>query len=208
METKQLTISVDAITAKVEALVIDTEAAYIATGEFLKNVKKTTKDVEAFYSEELTEAKTKKNAAEAERKGVVEKIKLFTDKLDRAERAAKNLMSKFLTEQETKRRKIDAENRRIEEERRLESAIETGNDMILEKPVAIVKEPEVQKVSGTYSVDVWEFEIVDVTKINDTFMIPDEKAIGQTVRSLKGKAQELLGEGIRVTVRKDIRARV
>jgi hypothetical protein len=140
-------------------------------------------------------------------KEVSNKIKLFTDKLDRAERAAKNLMSNFLTKQEAKQRKENEERRRIEEEKRLEIAIETGHEEILEKPIAVVKE-EAPKVAGTYTVDVWEFSIIDKTKINPAFIIPDEKAIGQVVRSMKDKAQALLGEGVKVTVRKDIRARV
>ena len=206
-ETRELTRSVDAITAKVETLVIETTEAYEATGEFLKNCKKTAKQVEAFYSDELTEATDRKKAAESDRKEVSNKIRLFTDKLDRAERAAKNLMSNFLTKQEATRRKEEAERRRIEEEKRLELAIETGHEEILEKPIAVVKS-EAPKVAGTYTVDVWEFEIVDRTKVNASFMIPDEKAIGAIVRTMKGEAQILLGEGVKVTCRKDIRARV
>jgi len=206
-ETTELTRSVDAITAKVETLVIETTEAYEATGEFLKNCKKTAKQVEAFYSEDLTAATDKKKAAEAERKEVSNKIKLFTDKLDRAERAAKNLMSNFLTKQEVANRKADADRRKIEEEKRLDLAIETGHEEILEKPIAVVMS-EVPKVEGTYTVDVWGYEIIDKTKINAAFIIPDEKAIGQVVRSMKEKAQELIGEGVKVTCRKDIRARV
>lgn len=207
METKDLTLTVDAITAQVESLVIETDEAYTATGEFLKKCKQTAKHVEAFYSDELTAAQEKKKAAEAERKEVVNKIKVFTDKLDRAERAAKNLMSNFLTKQEAKRRKEEEERRKIEEEKRLNMAIETGHEEILEKPIAVVKS-EAPKVEGVYSVDVWEYEIIDKTKINPAFIIPDEKAIGQTVRSMKERAQDIIGPGVKVTVRKDMRSRV
>ena len=85
--------------------------------------------------------------------------------------------------------------------------MEPGHEDILEKPIAVVKS-EAPKVAGTYTVDVWEFEIVDKTKINPAFIIPDEKAIGQVVRGMKEKAQELIGEGVKVTCRKDIRAKV
>lgn len=206
-DPKELTISVDAITAKVEGLVIETTEAYEATGEFLKNCKKTAKEVETFYSEELTTATDKKKAAEAERKEVSNKIKLFTDKLDRAAKAANTLMGNFLTKQEAANKKIDDDRREAEADKRLDLAIETGHEEILEKPIAVVKS-EAPKVEGTYTVDVWEFEIVDKTKINAAFIIPDEKAIGQTVRSMKERAQELIGEGVKVTCRKDIRARV
>ena len=109
---KELTITVDAITAKVESLVIETTEAYEAPGEFLKNCKKTAKQVNDFYADDLNTATDKKKAAEAERKEVSNKIKLFTDKLDRAERAAKTLMSNFLTNQAAKQRKEEEDRKK------------------------------------------------------------------------------------------------
>ena len=206
-EPKELTISVDAITAKVETLVIETDEAYQATGEFLLKCKKTTKQVEAFYADDLKTAKDKKKAADDERKEVVNKIELFTDKLDRAEKAAKTLMSNFLTKQAVANKKKEEGRRKEEADKRLDLAIETGHEEILDKPIAVVKS-EAPKVAGTYTVDVWEYEIIDKSKINSAFIVADEKAIGQTVRSMKERATEIIGEGVKVTCRKDIRARV
>ena len=45
--------------------------------------------------------------------------------------------------------------------------------------------------------DNWKFRIVDASKVDRRFLIPDEKAIGQIVRSMKGVAATIVG-GIEV----------
>jgi hypothetical protein len=44
-------------------------------------------------------------------------------------------------------------------------------------------------------------QIVDASKINPAFMMPDEKKIGAQVRALKGDAAAIIGEGVKVTKR-------
>jgi hypothetical protein len=207
-QTTDLTRTVDSIIAQVQGLVIETDEAYQATGEFLKKCKLTAKTVEEFYAADLNAATEKKKAAEAERKAVADAIKVYTDKLDRAERAAKSLMSAYLTKKEEERRKEDARRRKEEEDRRLAAAIDSGHEEILDKPVVIIKTPEPPKVDGTYSVDVWEYEILDKAKINPAYLVADEKAIGSLVRSQHERAADILGPGVRVYSRKDIRTRV
>lgn len=68
--------------------------------------------------------------------------------------------------------------------------------------VAPVIQREAPRVAGLQMREVWEFTIVDPKKINAEFMTPDEKKIGQLVRNMKGDAQAILGEGVRVTSRK------
>jgi hypothetical protein len=76
----------------------------------------------------------------------------------------------------------------------------------LEQQAAAVVAPvihrEAPRVAGLQMREVWEFTILDPKKINPEFLIPDEKKIGQLVRSLKGDAQALLGAGVKVTSRK------
>jgi hypothetical protein len=68
--------------------------------------------------------------------------------------------------------------------------------------VAPVIQREAPKVAGLQMRDVWEFEIVDASKIPAAFLMPDEKKIGQLVRNLKGDAAAILGAGVKVTSRK------
>lgn len=207
MDNTQLQKSVESVISAMELITIENQEQLTEANEFVKKCKVTAKEVEAFFSDDLSAAQEKKKAAEAERKAVSEKIKFFTDKLDKAERAIKNKMSAYLTEQERIRREEEAKKRAEEEARRIETAIETGHEEILDRPVAIVKEPEPELAQGTYTVDVWEYEIIDKTKINAEFLIPDEKGIGATVRSMKERAQSIVGPGVKVTCRKDIRTR-
>jgi len=207
MANTDLQKTVDTVLLQMQTLSVKTDEQYIEAGEFLKKCKVTAKTVEEYYSDELSSAQEKKKAAEAERKAVADKIKAFTDKLSAAERTVKRIMGEYQMEQEIRRREAEEARRREEEERRLNEAIETGKEEALEKPIAVKKEEPV-KVSGTYTVDVWEFEIINKAQINPDYLIPDERAIGSLVRSMKDKAQDLLGPGVRVTCRKDIRARV
>ena len=44
---------------------------------------------------------------------------------------------------------------------------------------------------------VWKFEVVDKSKINEKFMIPDEKTIGELARKLGTQTEDIVG-GIKV----------
>jgi hypothetical protein len=67
--------------------------------------------------------------------------------------------------------------------------------------VAPVISREAPKVAGLQMREVWEYQIVDASKINPAFMMPDEKKIGAQVRALKGDAAAIIGEGVKVTKR-------
>jgi hypothetical protein len=207
-EIKDLQQHVDTVLSRMETITVADQEGYTAAGEFLRKVKQSVKLVEDHFAEELKAAQDKKREAEAERKAVADQIKTFTDKLNRAERAVKKIMGDYLAEEERKRRQIEAQRRKEEEDRRLAEAEETGNEEILDRPVVTKKEPEPPKLEGTYSVDVWEYEIVDISKINPEFLMPDTTAIGKAVRNMKDKAQSLIGPGVKVTCRKDMRVRV
>lgn len=206
-ETTSLQKTVDTVLAQMQNLTVTTDEQYIEAGEFLKKCRITVKAVQDFFSADLAAAQEKKKAAEAERKSVDNQIKAFTDRLDAAERTVKRIMGEYQMAQEKARREAEDARRREEEERRLTTAIETGHEEVLDKPVTVIKEEPV-RVAGTSTVDVWEFEIVDKAKINPDYLIPDEKAIGALVRSMKDRAQAVLGPGVKITCRKDIRVRV
>lgn len=198
---------VDTVVSEMQSLKIETDEHYTQAGEFLRKVKQTAKTVEKAFAQDLAAAKVKKQQAEAERKEVDKRIKAFTDQLDKAERTVKQMMSEYHAEQERKRREAEAQRRKAEEDARLEQAEETGDDRYLDAPVAPKKEAAAPKAEGTYTVDVWKYEIVDKTRINTDYLTPNEKAIGALVRSMKGDAQGVLGEGVRVYKQTDVRAR-
>ncbi|ORC37285.1 hypothetical protein B4O97_03590 [Marispirochaeta aestuarii] len=208
MAEKDLQKTLETVLAEQQTIKIIDQESLEKANLFLTTCKQTSKFVEDHFSDELKEAQEKKKAAEAERKAVVQKIEHFTVPLGKAERTVKSQISAYLTEQERQRREEEARRRREEEERRLAEAVETGEEEILDKPITYVKPPEPELAKGTYTVDVWEFEIVDKAKINPAYLIPDTKAIGAAVRSMKDRAQEALGEGVKVICRKDIRQRI
>lgn len=72
--------------------------------------------------------------------------------------------------------------------------------------VAPVIQREPPKVTGISSREVWKFEIVDPSKINPQFLMPDEKKIGAQVRALKGDAASIIGAGVRVYAERQIAA--
>lgn len=208
MSGKELQKSVDTVLAEMDRITIDSDEHYEQAGSFLRKVKQTAKVVEDAYTDELEAAKEKKKQAEAERKEVQQNIKYFTDQLERAEKIVKRQMSEYLAEQERKRREAEAKRRKEEEEVRLAQAEETGDERYLDTPVAPKKEPAPPKAEGTYTVEVWKYEITNKAKINPDYLQPNEKAIGALVRSMKGEAQAVLGEGVKVYSEKEVRARV
>ena len=204
-DISKVTKSVEEVLS-LQLVAIGTQAEYTAAGEFLIKCKKTAKFVKDHYDLELKTAQKKKGEAEAERRAVVDKIQAFTDKLDHAERQVKNVMATFYATEERRRIQAEQKRRQEEEEKRLQTAIDTGHEEVLDKPIAVKKE-EKPKAVGTYAVDVWEYQITDKSRINPDYLIPDEKAIGTLVRSQKERAAKILGPGVNVVCRKDIRAR-
>ncbi len=200
MKEQELQKHIDTVIAQIKTLVIVDDTGYQTAGEFLKKVKQSEKFIDEVYE-------PKKKEAYAPYKIILDEMKALKDKLSPAERAVKSAMGKYYNEQEQKRREIEAARRKEEEEKRLNDAIETGKEEILDKPVVIQKEPEMVKPSGTYAVDVWKYEITDKTKLKPEYLIVNEQLIGQIVRGQKEKAQEIIGEGVRVYSEKEIRQR-
>jgi len=210
-ESKDLQRSVDSILNEMEAMSIGTDEEYSRAGQFLVKVKTTLKVVKDHFE-------PRRKEAHAAYQDVLSEIKAFVDKLDRADKAVNRMMREFMAEKDRQRieadkarQLIEEQKRREEEDRRLNEAIENGHEEILEEPIDVEPEPEEEiaapEVGGVSYFIHWTYEIVDLTKINPGFMIPDEKKIGATVKALKGQAQSILGEGVRVVSEKRIRTR-
>ncbi len=70
--------------------------------------------------------------------------------------------------------------------------------------VAPIAQREVPKVAGLATREVWRFEILDASKINPLWLMPDEAKIRKTVNALKGDAAAAIGSGVRVWCDKQI----
>ena len=200
-DSKELQKHVEQVLAEMSTINIANQNQYEDAAGFLKKVKQTTKMVKDYYEPE------RKRTHEAY-KTVTDAIKSFTDSLTKAEKTVKSAMGVYFNEQERIRREEEEIRRREEEEKKLLEAIETGDEDLLDKPIVEVYKEEPPQVNGTYTVEVWKFEIKDVSKINPDFMLPDEKAIRNLVKSKKGEAAKILGEGVKVYSEKDIRSRI
>lgn len=201
METMEVKKHVDQVLADMQGITVEDQSGYDDAGAFLVKVKATGKIVDAAYREE-------KDRTYTEYKAVLAEIKGYTDPLDRAEKTVKAAMSEYQTRQRQIAAEKEAEIRRRIIADRIDDAIMTGDDSRIDEPIQDIIVPvEKPKADGTHTATTWKYEIVDPSKINHEYMIPDEAAIGRAVRTMKDKAQELVGEGVRVYTTQEIRVR-
>jgi hypothetical protein len=73
--------------------------------------------------------------------------------------------------------------------------------------VAHVAQGNTARVVGTSFRETPEYEIIDPSRINAPFMTPDEVKIGRVVRSLGLEAVSVVGEGLKVTMKKVLASR-
>ncbi len=187
-----------------KAVEITDEDDYQYAAELLIQEKTIYKYVEKTYEE------TKKSLNEA-KANLMKLIRTDTDPLNQAEGIIKEKMGVWYTEQERlraeTRRKIEAKLRKQEEERRLNEAVETGDESVLEEPI-IVSTPQVQeapKVKGISFTEIVKFKIVDSSKVPfPDYWKLDEEKIGKVARATKG---EIKIEGVEIWKEKSIGAR-
>jgi len=177
---------VDQFLTEAKAIEIVDDDIYQYAGELLDQEKAIYKFVEKTYE------KTKKalNKAKAE---LMELIHLHIDPLDEAEKILKSKRSVWHVAQEEIRRKerirVEAELRKQEEERRLDEAIETGDDSILEEPIFIPAVPvrEIPKEKGHSFRDDWKSKVVNPALVPfPAYWVIDEKKIEKVVKATKG----------------------
>jgi hypothetical protein len=77
-------------------------------------------------------------------------------------------------------------------------AAKQAEETVAKAPTVTVQ-PNIPKVAGVKNQTYWKFRIVDATLVPRMYCIPDESAIGRTVRTVKDKAKaEALIPGIEV----------
>lgn len=125
----------------------------------------------------------------------------------------------YAAEQERMRReaalRAQEEARQREEARLIEEARQAAAqgdsaaaEQILEEAVSVEVAPvaipsTTPQISGTSFRSVYEWSLIDITKLKPEFLIANEKAIGGVVRSMHRSAEQLVGQGaISVTERK------
>lgn len=176
---------IDVLLEEMKTVNIETAEQFEYAAEWLKRNKQTQKTVTDFYD-------PIKKELYIPYKKVLDEMNGFIKRLESAERSVKNALGKYQMEQERLRleeqRKKEEEERRRIEELKLQTAINTGNDNILDMDVPtpkVIVQSDTPKISGVSFRETWDFEITDASLIPRDYLIPDEKKIRAIVQQLK-----------------------
>lgn len=213
MELRQETAP---IISRVESLTITGQETQIEASELLKAIKTGIKKVKEKL-DPICDASFKAHKANT---GLRNEL---TDPLTRAENILKQKLSAYISEQERIQQKKQAEaeakaraeeeKKRLDLEARAEKWEAKGNAEKAEtlrfeaETVAIIPQVvqlESVKVQGIHTVELWGFEITDITQVPREYMIVNELALNALARATKGALQL---PGIKFISRKTISAR-
>ena len=186
----ELQKNVERVLETLDGLQITNDEENREAAEFLKDIKTTEKIVTEHFEPARKEAKAAYDK-------VLSDKKFYIDKLKRAEQATKKMMSEWRAAEEERRRKE-------QEDKLLEEAESTGNEEALNQEVDA--KPK-EKLDGISYQTYWTYEIVDASKLPMAMLVPDEKRIGQLVRTHKEEAQQILGPGVKVKKEQRVVAR-
>jgi len=170
---------------------IKTDAEYQDACAHLVALKKALKKLEE-------ERKSITRPIDESKKRVMTFFKGFTDRIQAAERDLKQVIGRYVDEQERKRReealkakkKAEAERRKLleqaakarEKEREQRAAtLEERAQMVAPPPPP----PPPPKPKGVSKRVVWRFDITDPAKVPDMYRMIDEKKIASVVKALK-----------------------
>lgn len=193
-----------------EAAEIKDEDQYLQVTEILKS----NKDAQKKIDEKRVEIKEPYLAGG---RAVDKHFKAMLDPLKAAEAKLKKVIGAWMDKQEAIRRQeeAEAEERARKERQKLEErAAKAADKGQMEKAEALSQQSDSvvasvpaapPKAAGLSSAFIYEYEIVDASKINAKFMIPDDKKISALVKSMKEDAADIVG-GIKVTKRRSVRA--
>jgi hypothetical protein len=170
---------------------IRSNVQYENVAERLKTAKRLEREIKGFF-------KPIKQKMDAAKKEVLDKEKETLAPVEEAVNLCKKLMGVWEDKQEKKRL--------AEEARLAEKAKQQAEELGVSEEEIAVSEPRTKKpkVEGVSSRKIAKFRVVDADKIHRRFLIPDEKKIGQLVRSTGKDAEEIVG-GIEVYFDKSFR---
>lgn len=173
------------------------QASYDKIADFLRSIKDLKKEVDSAFDDNI-------KSAHQLHKDLVATKKIFYSPLDQAERVLKTKIKDYEKEMEQKRLKAEKDVRekaeieankereklQSEGENKLFDGKETEGKELLSQAEQVEAEPDIvaptiEKQKGLGIRDNWKFEVFDMTLLPRTFLIPDMKKIGMTVRALK-----------------------
>ena len=202
----------DALVAQAKEIKVTDGDSYTAATEQTQALNSTIEDIETLYKP-FTDALFKAHRTVTG---------LRSGNLAAATAEVKRLKferEQYAAEQERMRReaalRAQEEARQREEERLIEEARQAAAEgdtaaaeAILEEAVTVEVAPvslpsTTPQIAGTSFRSVWEWSLLDATKLKAEFIQPKDKEIGAVVRSMHKSAEQLVGVGaISVTERK------
>lgn len=185
-----LTIDIETALTRAKVFKVTDDATRLKASESRKQVKVWEKEIGAKYDGRIEDLYRPYKELLAERKE-------YLDTLKTLDGIFKKAMEAYDAEQDRIRREAAA----IEEKKRL-AALASGKPE--EAPAPVVEPAPVVAAAGEYSVEVWEYEVVDFAKVPDEYKALDASKVGQVVKAMKSLTSI---PGINVTSRKDIRQR-
>jgi uncharacterized protein with von Willebrand factor type A (vWA) domain len=207
LETKALTIK------EVAERPVTDQASYNLATDVLKQVKGLLKEIDDTFGPIVSAAHAVHKEALAKKAKYEEPLKKMESSLraraqvwvqeqDRIRKEAEREAERERAEKEAEERKKqqqEAEALRSTGDEKAAKQVEAVNIVVVASGAA----PRIDQ-NGVASRDVWKYEITDVEKLPREFLIPDERKIGEFVRTFKGEAAEVLGEGVRVYSEKSL----
>lgn len=185
-------------------LTVTSPESYETAADMLKNVKHSLKKVD-----ELEEEEKRPHLDELQK--IRDRYRPSRTYYSQAEAQLKKLISAYNQKQEDLRReqqrKLDeaAAQQRAKLQKAAAKAQASGK---AEKAAALAEQaeavvaPTVQsdtpKVSGVYTIEKWDFEVINADIVPVVYKSVDDKKVRGIVETMKEAAQELLGPGIRV----------
>ena len=165
VESAQLQEEVSQVVQFAQKINIKTETDFSQAGVVVKMIKERRKIANTVFDPSI-------KTAHKAHKETIELKKRVTEPLDEAESIIKEKISKFVMELDKKHKELQAK---------------AGDRTIV--PL------EMPKITGVSIRKRWVCNIMDESKLNPTFLVPDMKKINDLVGSLGEKAEEILGKG-------------
>jgi len=200
MNKQELTLLTDNLMSEIANYKIENEEQYQFVVEWIKKNKQTQKIIDEIFEPERVEKYKEYQEVLAEKKK-------YLLPLETTEKSVKKLMNLYYAEkqriEQEKQRQQQLEMQRQIEEQRLNEAIETGDEEIIDAPIFIPKiEIPVVKEKGVSYVSDYSFEIVDFSAVPDTYKMIDTVKLNKVIKALK---EAVNIPGIKVVENKSVR---
>jgi hypothetical protein len=193
--TAELEQAQSTVEARAKAITVESQADLEIAADFLRTVKTYAKQVVDTFA-------AAKSAAHKAHNEITTTEKKFLGPLTKAEAEVKGKVSAYTMWQNRIRaeeqRRLAEEARKAEEDRRLKEAERLEAEGQTEAAEQVVSAPVVTpvvaaptpapKAEGISTRKVWRFRINDANAIPRQYMVPNEKAIAEYARSMKGQA--------------------